>query len=176
MSRYERLQLVVTATDSEHRGYYEHARAGRLVVQRCDECALLRGAIGAACPFCTSLAWSWHPVSGKGVIYSYQIVEQAVHPAFHDWVPYPIVLVELDEQRDVEWRGGRDGETVSLRVVANLVKAGDALAPEDEANVAIGKRVEVCFAEISDTMALPQFRLTDERPEVHPWQAPSQRL
>ena len=59
------------------------------------------GSIGAACPFCTSLQWDWQPVSGKGVIYSYQIVTQAVHPAFYDWIPYPIVLVELDEQRAV---------------------------------------------------------------------------
>ena len=72
---------------------------------------MLRGAIGAACPFCTSLDWSWQPVSGKGEIYSYQIVAQAVQPAFADWVPYPVVLVELDEQRDVPWHGGSEDET-----------------------------------------------------------------
>jgi uncharacterized OB-fold protein len=121
---------------------------------------MLRGAIGAACPFCTSLDWSWHPVSGKGEIYSYEIVVQAVQPAFADWVPYPVVLVELDEQRNVPWRGGKEGETISLRVVANLVSA-DPTVPEAEENVAIGKRVEVCFVDLDDTMALPQFRLSE---------------
>jgi uncharacterized OB-fold protein len=122
---------------------------------------MLRGAIGAACPFCTALEWAWHPVSGRGQIYSYQIVTQAVHPAFSDWVPYPVVLVELDEQRDVPWRGGAEGETVSLRLVANLCQP-DPTLPESEENVAIGKRVEVCFLDLDDDMALPQFRLSDQ--------------
>ena len=159
MGSYRGLQLIVAPTDSEHRGYYEEARQHRLVVQKCGSCGLLRGAIGAACPFCTSLDWSWQPVSGRGEIYSYQIVTQAVQPAFRDWVPYPVVLVELDEQRAVPWRGGAEDETVSLRLVANLVGA-DPTVPEAEENVAIGKRVEVCFVDIDDTMALPQFRLS----------------
>jgi uncharacterized OB-fold protein len=155
------LQLTVLPTDSEHRGYFEEARRHRLVVQRCESCGLLRAAIGAACPFCTALEWTWHPVSGGGHIYSYQIVTQAVHPAFADWVPYPVVLVELDEQRDVPWRGGAEGETVSLRVVANLCQP-DPTMPEAEEKVAIGKRVEVCFLDLDDNMALPQFRLSEQ--------------
>jgi uncharacterized OB-fold protein len=163
MGSYKGMQLVIRPTDSEHRGYLEEARKHHLVVQRCDACGMLRGAVGAACPFCTSLEWSWHPVSGKGVIYSYQIVAQAVQPAFLDWVPYPIVLVELDEQRDVPWRAGKEDETISLRVVANLCSV-DPMVPEAEENVAIGKRVEVCFVDLDDTMALPQFRLSEQNP------------
>ena len=174
MATYDRLKLFVQPTDSEHRGYYEAAKQGNLVVQQCRSCQLLRASIGAACPFCTSLQWEWQPVSGNGVIYSYQIVTQAVHPAFHDWAPYPIVLVELDEQRKVPWRDASEGEYVSLRITANLVKVDDPTAPEDEDNVAIGKRVEVCFLDIDDTMALPQFRLSADAPEVTPWQAPGQ--
>jgi uncharacterized OB-fold protein len=171
MATYQRLTLYISPTDSEHRGYYEAAKQGNLVVQRCTECNLMRGAIGAACPFCTSLQWEWQPVSGRGVIYSYQIVTQAVHPAFHDWVPYPIVLVELDEQRGVPWRDGAEGEQISLRIVANLVKRDDHTAAEDEEQVAIGKRVDVCFLDIDETMALPQFHLSDEPPEHEPWRA-----
>ena len=63
------------------------------MVQRCTSCGLLRGEIGSACPFCTAGGWEWHEVSGKGVIYSYEIVTQAIQPAFADWVPYPVVLV-----------------------------------------------------------------------------------
>jgi hypothetical protein len=39
--------------------------------------------------------------------------------------------------------------------------------------VAIGKRVEVCFVDLSDDFALPQFRLSAEAPEHTPWQAGS---
>lgn len=161
MGSYKGMQLVIRPTDSEHRGYFEEARKHRLVVQHCDACGMLRGAIGAACPFCTSLDWSWHPVSGKGEIYSYQMVVQAVQPAFLDWVPYPVVLVELDEQRNVPWRGGKEDETISVRVVGNLCRADDPTVPETEEKVAIGKRVEVCFIDLDDTMALPQFRLSE---------------
>ncbi len=111
-------------------------------------------------------------MSGRGAIYSYQIVTQAVHPAFTDWVPYPIVLVELDEQRGLPWRDGRESEAVSVRLMANLCRRDDATAPEDEEQVAIGKRVEVCFVDLGDDLALPQFRLTDEPAEVVPWRAP----
>jgi len=172
MPSYDRLRLAVTPTDSEHRGYYEHAKQGHLVVQQCGECGMLRGVIGAGCPFCTSLQWEWHATSGKGVVYSYQIVTQAVNPAFQNWVPYPIVLVELDEQRAVPWQGGREGEAISVRMIANLVRPDDHTAPEHEDNVAIGKRVSVCFLDVDDTMALPQFYLSDEPPEVTPWRAP----
>jgi uncharacterized OB-fold protein len=172
MATYDRLRLAVTATDSEHRGYYERAKQGELVVQRCTECGMLRGAVGAACPFCTSLQWEWHATSGTGVIYSYQIVTQAVNPAFQEWVPYPIVLVELDEQRAVPWRDGHEDETVSVRLVANLVRRDDPTAPEQEEHVAIGRRVEVCFLDLDDSRALPQFRLSDDPPEVTPWRLP----
>ena len=50
--------------------------------------------------------------------------------------------------------------------------ATTATLPEDPAEVAIGKRVEVCFVPFDDTMALPQFRLSDEPPEHAPWRAP----
>jgi uncharacterized OB-fold protein len=170
---YKHLDLVVSGLDSERRGFYEEARAGRLCVQKCGECGLLRGFIGSACPFCTSLEWSWHPVSGRGTIYSYEIVTQAIVPALADWVPYPAVLVELDEQRNLPWQAGREGETVSLRLVANLVRRDDFGRPEAEEEVAIGKRVEVCFVELSEDMALPQFRLSDEPPEHPPWRAPA---
>lgn len=159
MGTYKGSNVVVSSTDSEHRGYLEEAKKGHLAVQHCDSCGMLRGSIGAACPFCTSLEWSWHPVSGKGEIYSYQIVTQAVQPAFRDWTPYPIVLVELDEQKGVPWRGGGEDEAISLRVVGNLVTAADPLVAESEGNVAIGKRVEVCFIDLDDETALPQFRL-----------------
>lgn len=171
MAAYRNLNLHVQPTDSEHRGYFEAAGRGRLVVQRCRACGRLRGDIGSACPFCGGREWDWHPVSGKGVIYSYGIVTQAIQPAFRDWVPYPFVLVELDEQRAEPWRWGLEDETVSVRLIANLVRADDPARPEAEERVAIGKRVEVCFVDLGDGRALRQFRLSDEPPEHRPWPA-----
>lgn len=171
MAEYMGLDLVVVPTDSEHREYFEAAANGELVVQRCGACKMLRGTMGAACPFCMSAEWDWRTVSGLGTIYSYEIVTQPIQPAFRDWVPYPIVLVELDEQRAVPWRGGGEDEAVSIRLVRNLVRADDPTLPEDEQEVAIGKRVRACFVPLGDGMALPQFCLSDETPEHKPWKA-----
>jgi len=170
-AEYMNLILEVQSTDSEHRGYYEAARQGKLVVQRCTTCGLLRGVIGAACPYCTSGGWAWQEVSGRGTIFSYEIVTQAIQPAFADWVPYPVVLVELDEQRRIPWRWGLEDELVSLRLITNLVRADDPTLPEAEDQVAIGRRVRVCFVDLTDDFALPQFALADELPEHEPWRA-----
>ena len=63
-----------------------------------------------------NLGWSWQALSGKGTIYSYEIVHHAIQPGFKDSTPYATILVELDEQR------GRPTPDESLRIVANLVK------------------------------------------------------
>ena len=124
--------------------------AGRAALRTCG---MLRGSIGAACPFCTSLrVGRGMPVSGKGVIYSYQIVTQAVQPAFADWVPYPSCWSSWTSNaacRGGEARG-RDGLGAGRR---QPVQPDDPTVPEAEENVAIGKRVEVCFVDLDDTMA-----------------------
>ena len=161
---YRELPISIVDQDSEYSGYFHAAREHRLVVKKCLDCGLLRGEPGAACPWCASMKSEWEQVSGKGTIYSYQIITHSVLPGFRDWVPYPIVLVELDEQR------GRPGAGDGLRITANLVDAN--LDAEDEENVAIGRRVEVVFMDVEDGLTLPQFTLTDEPPEGEVWRYP----
>ena len=159
-AEYRGLQLRTSDEDPEHEGYFEHAGNGSLAMQLCEGCGLLRATFSCACPFCQSDRWGWRAVSGRGTIYSWFVVAQAVHPAFRDWTPYPVVLVELEEQRGIQWQDGRDGETVSLRVIANLVSPEDSGVPEKEENIAIGAEVEVCFVPLSEDAALPQFRIS----------------
>ena len=158
------MTLVVPDNDSEWREYFAHARAGRLVVRRCEACGLLRHPPTHACPLCTALAWTWQEVSGRGTIYSYEIVVHAIQPGFQDATPYPVVLVELDEQR------GQPTPDEALRIVANLVRPDGTF--EDERNLAIGRRVRVVFQDLSDDLALPQFTLTDEPPDAPVWRLP----
>ncbi len=158
---YRGMALIVPPNDSEWYGYFEAARAGRLVVRRCGECGLLRYPPGAGCPWCGSGASDWREVSGRGTIYSYEVVMQAIQPGFRDWAPYPVIIVELDEQRGVPTPD--DG----LRLVANLVTRD--FRPEAEEWVAIGARIEVCFQPIAPDFVLPQFRLSDEPPPDGLW-------
>ena len=161
-AEYRGMNLIVPENDTEWKGYFEAARQHQLVMKQCRDCRLLRYPPGAACPWCTSLQWTWQPVGGKGTIYSYEIVMQAIQAGFRDWAPYPVVLVELDEQR------GQPTPEEGLRLIANLVT--DDFKPEKEENVAIGKRVEVVFMDISPALSLPQFKLSQEPPQGRIWQ------
>ncbi|MEE8421287.1 MAG: OB-fold domain-containing protein [Dehalococcoidia bacterium] len=165
MAEYLGLTVDIPSNDPDHLEYLKAAGEGRLVLQRCGECGLLRYPPGPACPYCQSLERDWQEVSGKGTIYSYEIVTQAINPAYRELVPYPVVLVELDEQRGVP------DEHEALRLISSLVD-GDG-GPESEQNVAIGARVEAEFADLGDGLGLPRFRLSDEPPEHELWQFPS---
>src|SRR3989338_6565307 len=112
---YKGMEVSVADLDQEHKGFFEAAREHRLVVKKCKGSALLRWDPSPACPWCASLEWEWQQVSGNGTIYSYEIVTQPIQPGFRDWVPYPIVLVELDEQRGVPTAAE------ALRMIGNLV-------------------------------------------------------
>jgi uncharacterized OB-fold protein len=159
------MNLIVPENDTEFLGYYEAANANKLVVKRCKACNLLRWPPGAACPWCMSPEWSWQEVSGKGTIYTYEIIVHSIQPGFRAFSPYPVIVVELDEQR------GAPTEHEALRMVANLVD--DQFQAEAEENVAIGKRVQVIFQKINDAFTLPQFKLSGEPPEGPIWQFPS---
>jgi hypothetical protein len=159
------MQLVVPENESEFLGYFEAAKQHRLVLKKCTACGLLRYPPGAGCPWCQSLQWSWQEASGKGTIYSYEIIVHSIQPGFRDIAPFPVVIVELDEQRGVPTP--QEG----VRLIANLVD--DQFNPEIEANVAIGKRVQVVFQDISEDFALPQFKLSSEPPQGPVWQFPS---
>jgi uncharacterized OB-fold protein len=110
------------------------------------------------------LQWTWQEASGCGTIYSYEIVVHAIQPGFREVTPYPVVLVELDEQR------GRPTPDEALRMVANLVRPDGIM--EDSRNVAIGRRVRAVFQDLADQFALVQFTLTDEPPEGRVWRLP----
>ncbi len=162
MAEYLGANVVVPENDTPHREYLEHNASGRFTVQKCSDCGHLRYPVLTACPDCRSLDSTWEPLSGKGTIYSFYVVPHAINPAFKDFVPYPVVLVELDEAR------GEYGEGRALRVIGNVLDSDGK--PERLEQIAIGKRVEVTMVDLGDGWALPQWRLSDEPPEHEPWQ------
>ncbi|MBI3637568.1 MAG: OB-fold domain-containing protein, partial [Candidatus Rokubacteria bacterium] len=113
---YRGMSLIVPDNDSEWIEFYQQARAHRLVMRKCAACGLMRYPPMHTCPWCMDPAWTWQEVSGKGAIYSYEVVHHAIQPGFKDQTPYAVVLVELDEQR------GKPTADEGLRMIANLVK------------------------------------------------------
>jgi uncharacterized protein len=115
--------------------FFEGAREGKFLVQKCSSCGQVRHPPGPMCSACRSLEWEPIEPSGRGVIYSFVVMHHPPVPAFDQ--PNPVVLVELEE---------------GLRIVSNLIDA----TPDD---VRIGLPVQVEVVKFDDELSLPQFRI-----------------
>jgi len=114
--------------------FWEGARQGRLMGQRCAACKRFRHPPRPMCPHCHSLEREEVPLSGRGTVHAY------VHPV-HPMIPmfdYPLtcVLVDLEE---------------GIRLFSNLYEC------EPEA-VVIGMPVEVFFVPTAGDKRVPVFR------------------
>ena len=122
--------------------YWDGARQGRLLLQRCQACSKLQFPPDVVCIHCQSLELAPDEVSGRGAVWSFTRVERVFHEGFTEAVPYVVALVELDDQE-------------GLRLLANVVDV-------EPADVRVGLPVEVTFEERGE-VTLPQFR-----PSAHP--------
>lgn len=118
------------------RPYWEAARDGRLVIQRCDSCGASWHPPLPACPRCHGTGLGWRDVCGDGTVYSCTVVRHATHVALADKIPYVIAIVELAE---------------GPRVVANVT----GCPPED---VRVGMPVRLRFTQVTDEITLPVFQ------------------
>jgi uncharacterized OB-fold protein len=116
--------------------FYGYCAAGELRFQRCSTCGAWRHPPRVLCPVCGSPRYSWEPSSGRGQVFSWTVVHQAMHPAFAAEAPYAVVVVETDE---------------GVRFVANLRDAGPEV-------LRLGLPVEVCFEAVDETLTLPMVR------------------
>ena len=103
------------------RFFWEGARAGKLLIQRCSACQTLRHPPGPVCPSCHSFEWDALQASGRGKVYSFVVMHYPEVPPFEH--PNLIVLVELEE---------------GTRLISQLV----GIPPGD---VRIGQAVQVEF-------------------------------
>jgi len=74
--------------------YWDAARRGEMVVQRCESCGDRPFPPRATCPSCGASSLSWSPVSGRATVYSYTIAHRPPHPAFAAQHP-PVVAVGM---------------------------------------------------------------------------------
>jgi uncharacterized OB-fold protein len=118
---------------TDTRFFWDGAKDGRLLVQRCGGCGTLRHPPRPMCPHCHSLEWEAIDASGRGTVYSFVLPRHPPLPFFDDG--YIVVLVELEE---------------GVRLVSNLVDI------EPEA-VAIGMAVRVRFDTFDGDVVLPVF-------------------
>ena len=112
-------------TDERTAEYFAGAKRGELLIPRCDACGSLCWYPATECDQCDGTSFTWSPVSGRGSLFSWSVVERAFLPAFADMVPFVTGLVALDEDP-------------SVRVVSFIVD----LAPVE---LRAGQPLEVAF-------------------------------
>ena len=130
---------IIPAVTDLTKPYWDNARAGRLVTQRCRACGRIWHPPLPACPHCHSTDIGWREVRGDGTVYTYTVVRHATHAALADRVPYVVAIVELTE-------GPR------------LVTGITGCAPGD---VRVGMAVRACFREVAAGVTLPYFEPAD---------------
>ncbi|GIX46969.1 MAG: DNA-binding protein [Candidatus Tectimicrobiota bacterium] len=119
-----------------HGDFYRFCKQHELRFQRCADCQAWRHPPRECCPHCGAFAWRWEQVSGKGQVYSWTVVQRALHPAFAEDVPYAVVIVELAE---------------GVRLVSRVLD----LPPQE---LRLGLPVEVVFVDVTPEVTLPMFR------------------
>lgn len=115
--------------------YFEGARNGRLCLQQCRQCQQHQFYPRVICSHCGGSELDWSTASGRGVIASFTVVRRAISEAYE--APYVVALIDLEE---------------GPRMMSSLVEA-------DPDTVAIGDAVAVSFAEWSEDITMPVFKI-----------------
>jgi len=116
--------------------FYDWCRQGELRFQRCKHCGSFRHVPREICAECSSFDWEWVRSSGRGSIYTWTVVERALHPAFGKSTPYAPIVVEMEE---------------GVRLLTQMLDV-----PPDQ--LKIGMPVRVAFQLVTAEVTLPYFR------------------
>ena len=77
--------------------FWEATKRGELIIPYCNSCSTLFFYPREVCPNCFSKDLDWKKMSGKGHVYTYTHVRQAVHPSFQSANGHIYAIVQLDE-------------------------------------------------------------------------------
>lgn len=120
--------------------YWDAAREGRFLLQRCRRCQRTIYYPRPWCPHCWSASLDWTPASGRGEVITYTVVHQAPSPAFASDVPYILAVARLEE---------------GPQMMANVL----GVEPN---RMRVGLAVRIVFEERSDGFRVPQFAPAEE--------------
>lgn len=118
------------------RPYWEAAKRHELQMQRCPGCGYYRYPPAPRCPECLEVNDEWVTLSGRGIIWSFNVYYHIFNKTFAQDVPYNVALVELEE---------------GPRLITNIVGI-----PNDDLRVDMP--VEAVFDDVTDEVTLVKFR------------------
>ena len=122
--------------DDANAPFWEGARQGRLLLQRCTACGAWRFPAARHCAACGGQESRWSAASGRGEVWSFCRFHRDYFGGFAAELPYTVVLVRLAE---------------GALLFSNLVGV-------EPGRVRIGLPVRACFEPVSDAVTLVKFR------------------
>ncbi len=122
--------VIPPLPDRDDQFFWGAVAEGRLLFQRCGDCATVRHPPQPMCGACGSLALDTLEASGNGTVFSWIV---SARPGSDERIA---ALIELDE---------------GIRFVSNLVGV-------ERGDIEIGMPVTVEFHDMGDGVTLPQFR------------------
>ena len=128
-------QRVIPTPTPETRHYWDGAKDGKLILQKCNDCSDNYFPPRPFCPKCGSRSVQEFQASGKGSLYSY-VINHLPSPGFTP--PFAIAVVELEE---------------GPRLMSNIVECEQT--PEA---LELDMPLEVTFEKLNDDITLPQFK------------------
>jgi hypothetical protein len=130
--------------DPAARPFWDGTARGELLIQTCGQCGRKRMPPRPMCPACRSIDVGWTKASGRGRVWSFVVAHPPLLPAYAEFAPYPVIVVELDDD-------------AAIRLVGNFVTSADGpLNGIDPASIRIGESVRVVFSQVED-VALPRW-------------------
>jgi uncharacterized OB-fold protein len=114
--------------------YWDAAKRGELLFQRCRSCGRAEFDPAFACRACGARELTWERSAGTGTVYSWTTVWRPQQPSFV--VPYAPAIIDVDE---------------GYQMLSSIIGC-----PVDD--LAVGTRVAVEFHPVGDGYRLPYFR------------------
>ena len=122
----------------EAKPYWDGLQDNKLMIPRCGDCGHTFFYPRQVCPQCHSRAITWLQASGKGKLYSFEILHRSFNRAVKVPLPYILAMVELEE---------------GPRLLSNLIN----IDPDPKV-VRCDMPVEVVFSKQTDEVTIPLFQ------------------
>jgi uncharacterized protein len=122
----------------ESKPYWDGMKEGKLMLPNCQDCGKAHFYPRVFCPHCHSNNLTWVQGSGKGKLYSFEILYRPFNRAVKVPPPYVLAMVELEE---------------GPRMLSNLVNV-----EPDPKVIKCDMPVEIVFSKLTDDMTIPLFQ------------------
>jgi len=116
----------------------------RLTAQRCTECNHAQLPPAPICRECHGNRFEMTTLNGKGTLYTYSAIHQAV--AMDQKLPFILAIIELD---------------ISGTPCKNKVRMMSNIVDAEESELKIGKAVQVVWETMSQFVSIPRFRFIE---------------